>query len=64
MNKKLYKSCNNQVICGVCGGFAEFFNIDPTIIRIIWAILICCFGAGLLAYIVCAIIMPQSPLEF
>lgn len=64
MDKKLYKSVNNKVICGVCGGFAEFFGIDVTIIRIIWAVLICCFGAGILAYIICALIMPQAPVEF
>lgn len=64
MNKKLYKSATNKVIDGVCGGFAEFFGIDATIIRVVWAILICCFGAGFLAYIVCAIIMPRQPMEF
>ena len=39
MNKKLYKSNTNKMICGVCGGLGEFFSIDPTIIRLIWAIL-------------------------
>ena len=60
MNKKLYKSRNNQVICGVCGGFAEFFNIDPTIVRLIWALLCIFGGGGIIAYIVCAIIMPRK----
>lgn len=64
MHKKLYKSRDNKVIDGVCGGFAEFFGIDATIIRVVWAILILCFGAGLAAYIVCAIIMPRKPMEF
>ncbi len=36
MNKKLYKSNTNKMICGVCGGLGEFFSIDPTIIRLIW----------------------------
>lgn len=60
MKKKLYKS-RNAVICGVCGGIAEFFGIDPTIVRVIWALLIFCFGTGILAYIVCALVIPQKP---
>ena len=59
-NKRLYKSDVNCMICGVCGGIAEYFNIDPTLIRIIWVILSCFWGAGLLAYFLCAIIMPKS----
>ena len=46
---------------GVCGGFAEYLNIDPTIIRLIWAILILAVGTGVLAYIVAAIVMPEGP---
>lgn len=57
--KELYKS-KNKKICGVCGGIAEYFNVDPTIIRLIWAISILCFGAGLLAYILAAIVMPNK----
>jgi Putative stress-responsive transcriptional regulator len=59
MNKQLFKSRSNKVIAGVCGGIGECFNVDPTIIRIIWAI---CFfsGVGLLAYIVAAIIIPEE----
>ncbi|MDO4602300.1 MAG: PspC domain-containing protein [Eubacteriales bacterium] len=59
-NKRLYKSDVNCMICGVCGGIAEYFNIDPTLIRIIWVILSCFWGAGVLAYFLCAIIMPKS----
>lgn len=61
--KRLYKS-RNKTICGVCGGIAEYFNIDPVLIRIIWAILVCCAGTGLLAYIICALIMPEQPFEY
>lgn len=60
MSKKLYKS-RTPVICGVCGGIGEYFGIDPTIIRVIWAILAFCFGTGILAYIICALIIPQRP---
>lgn len=58
--KKLFKSEKNKVICGVCGGLGEYFNIDPVVIRIIWAILICCAGTGFFAYILAAIIIPRE----
>ena len=61
MDKKLYKSYINKKICGVCGGIAEYFGIDPTVVRVIWAIVACCGGTGVLAYIICAIIMPEKP---
>lgn len=56
--KKLVKSKNNKMICGVCAGVAEQFNVDPTLVRVIWAILVLCYGVGLLAYIICAIVFP------
>lgn len=59
-NKKLYKSADKK-LCGVCGGIAEYFGIDPTIVRVIWALLVCFAGTGLLAYIICAIVMPENP---
>jgi phage shock protein PspC (stress-responsive transcriptional regulator) len=61
MEKKLYKTRNDKKICGVCGGIAEYFNIDPTLIRIGWTLLAICAGSGVLAYIICAIIMPEKP---
>ncbi len=57
--KRLYKSTNNRVLCGVCGGIGEYFNIDPTIIRLLW-VLIACTGTGVVAYIIAAIIMPEQ----
>lgn len=62
MDKKLYRSRNNRMIAGVCGGIAEYFNIDPTIIRIIWAIL-CIYGIGILAYIIAVIVIPEGNYE-
>ena len=59
--KKLYKSANNKMLAGVCGGIGEYLNIDPTVIRFIWAIIGCCVGVGLVAYIICALIMPTKP---
>lgn len=60
MNKKLYKSNTNKMICGVCGGLGEFFGIDPTIIRLIWAILALLGGMGIVAYLIAAVIIPNS----
>ena len=59
--KKLYRSQTNCMIAGVCGGLGEFIGIDPTIIRLVWA-LVACSGAGILAYFAAAIIIPQKPL--
>ncbi len=58
--KKLYRSESNKMLCGVCGGIAEYFNIDPTIIRLVWVLLSCSFGTGVIAYIVAAIIIPSE----
>ena len=59
MEKQLYKSQTNRKICGVCGGIGEYFNIDPTLVRVIWALFACAGGTGLIAYIICAVIMPD-----
>lgn len=62
MEKKLYKIEHGKKLDGVCGGFAEYFNVDVTLIRLVWAIVtLCTVGTGLLAYLVCAIIMPRKP---
>ncbi|MDP2917754.1 MAG: PspC domain-containing protein [Dehalococcoidia bacterium] len=58
MQKRLYRSRTNRVIWGVCGGIAEYFNIDPVIVRIIAVLLILANGIGIIAYIVMAIIVP------
>ena len=60
MGKKLYKSATNRKIAGVCGGIGEYFDVDPTIVRLIWIILVLAAGTGLLAYIIAAIIMPDQ----
>ena len=60
MEKKLYRSTQNKMIAGVCSGLAEYINIDPTIIRVIWA-LVGLTGTGLIAYLVCALIIPEKP---
>ena len=58
--KKLYKSADKKV-CGVCGGIAEYFGIDPTIIRLVYVILVMFTGVGILPYIIAAIVMDDSP---
>ena len=60
MEKKLYRNLQNKVIAGVCSGLAEYLNIDATIIRVIWA-LIALSGAGVLAYLICALLIPVKP---
>ena len=61
--KRLYKSRNNKMICGVCAGIADYFNIDPSIVRVLWAVLALAAGTGVRAYIACAIILPEGDTE-
>ena len=58
--KRLYRSKKERVIGGVAGGIAEYFNIDPTLIRLLWILAIFGWGAGILAYIVAWIIIPEK----
>jgi|WetSurMetagenome_2_1015567.scaffolds.fasta_scaffold380863_2 phage shock protein C len=60
-NRKLYRSLNERMIGGVCGGLAEYFDIDPTIIRLAFLLLLIMGGNGLLIYIILLIIMPNQP---
>lgn len=61
MDKRLYLSDTNKMIGGVCGGIGEYFDIDPTVIRVAWVILAVMGGAGLIAYILAWIIIPRRP---
>ena len=58
MKKTLYKSRKDRFLFGVCGGLAEYFEVDPTLVRILTAVL-CTTGSGLLLYIVAAVVMPE-----
>lgn len=61
MKKRLYKSNKDKKVDGVCGGIAEYFDVDSTLIRLAW-VLFCFFGgSGLLAYLIAAIIIPRQP---
>ena len=61
--KKLYRSRNNRVIGGVCGGLGEYLGVDPTAIRLIYIILALWFGSGILAYIIFMILVPEEPVD-
>jgi len=59
--KRLYRSGKERILGGVCGGIAEYFNVDPTIIRLLRVLFIFGFGTGILAYIIAWIIIPRNP---
>jgi len=64
--KKLYRSKTQKMVSGVCGGIAQYFNCDPTIIRLVWAV-VSLFSAafpGILLYVICAIVIPEEPDSF
>ena len=60
--KPLARSRSNRKIAGVCAGFADYLDLDPTLVRILWAMLVIFGGCGLLGYIIAWIIMPEEPL--
>ncbi len=64
MDKKLYKSNEDKMIEGVCGGIAEYFGLDSTLIRLGWVIFCALGGSGILAYIIAAVIIPRRPAIF
>ncbi len=63
MQKKLYKSETDKKLCGVCGGLAAYFDLDPVIVRLLWVLFSLCGGSGLIAYIAAALIMPKQPMD-
>lgn len=65
MKKKLYRSTTDKMLCGVLGGIAEYFDIDSTLVRLIYAVLAVCTAGFpfLLLYIICAVIIPPAPFD-
>ena len=61
MSNRLYRSKTERKVAGVCGGIAEYFDVDPTIIRLAWLIAVFCAGGGLLAYLIALIVIPEKP---
>ena len=60
---RIHKSVKDKKIAGVCGGIAEYLNADPTIIRLVFALMVLGWGTGVLAYIACALILPEGDSE-
>ena len=58
--KRIYKIEEGRKVCGVCGGLAEYFDIDPTLVRVVWLLAVLGAGVGLVAYLVCAIVFPKK----
>lgn len=63
MEKKLYKSQSDKKVCGVCAGLGKYLGIDPTVVRL-GCVLSSLFGWGVLAYIICAIVIPDEPTSY
>lgn len=60
--KRLYRTRANRVLAGVCSGIGVYFNVDPVIVRLLWVIFAVAGGAGVLAYIIAWIIVPEEPI--
>ena len=60
MKKRIYKNREKKMLCGVCAGLADYFDIDPTIVRVLWAVVSLGYGIGVLAYIICALVFPDK----
>jgi phage shock protein C len=60
-SKRLMRSSTDKKIAGVCAGLADYFDIDPTIVRVVWLLLLFCGGTGLLAYVILWIVLPVAP---
>jgi len=61
MEKRLYRINEGKMISGVCGGIAKYCNVDPTVVRLVWALISCFAFVGVIAYIAAAIIIPEEP---
>lgn len=57
--KRLYRSKQECMLCGVCGGIAEYFDLDPTLVRLGWIVFCAMGGSGILAYIIAAVVIPS-----
>ena len=64
MEKRLYKINHGKMVDGVCGGIAQYFGLDPTLVRLAWVLFCAMGGSGIPAYIIAAVIIPREPEEF
>ena len=60
-SKKLYRSRSNRMLAGICAGIANYFNVDPTIVRLVFVIMALAGGPGLIVYLILALIIPEEP---
>lgn len=60
MKKRLYRIEEGKQIAGVCGGIAEYFDLDPSLVRLLWILFTACAGSGIIAYIIAAIVIPSK----
>jgi phage shock protein C len=63
MSKKLYRDTDNQMIAGVCAGLAEYFEMDPTVVRLVAVLIVIMGGAGVLAYLIMWAVIPPKPVQ-
>ena len=63
MEKKLYRIMEGKQLCGVCTGLARYFSLDITVVRLL-TVLLALFGPGIVAYIVCAFVIPEAPANY
>ena len=61
MKKKLYRLKEGAMVCGVCAGIAKYYGLDPTVVRLVWAVASCFAFAGAVAYIAAWLIIPEEP---
>ena len=61
MHERLYRSRSDRMLFGVAGGMADWLDLDPSVVRLVWALLILAGGVGLLLYIIAAIVVPEEP---
>ncbi len=64
MVKKVYRSKTDKKLAGVCGGIAEYFNIDSTLVRLVFVLLSMVGGMGVLGYLICMIVIPEGVNEY
>ena len=60
MSKRIYTIRKKKMLCGVCAGVADYFDLDPTLVRVLWAAISLGYGIGVIAYILCAVIFPDK----
>jgi len=63
MQKRLYRSKDERMIWGICGGLAKYFDVDPTLVRVIWVLTLIFGGWSLLAYVILRFVIPLEPQE-